>query len=791
MIRSYLSLALRILVRHPGYSAINVVGLAVGLASTLLILLFVVDELGYDSFQRDSDRVVRITAEVLDESGASRMERVLLDPGWTPLLNEELPEVEQAVRLTPVGPVLSVGDRKLACGDCYFVDSELLDVLTIDMIHGDPETALAEPSSIVLSRSRAVALFGDEDVVGRRVTLNGNNEVTVTGVFQDVPHNTHLPVDGLGTLSSFGWFNPTAWDSPNYATYARLAAGTDPADFEAKLADIVQRHRTPQEAAHIRLHVQPVRDIHLHSHRVGELGVNGNSSTVALLAIVALFILVIACINFMNLSTARSSMRAREVGVRKATGALRSQLVGQFLGESVLLSVLALLIAVVLVQVMLPWFNTFTGKEVGFASLGMIAALVGVGVFAGVAAGAYPAFFLSSFRPAAALRGENGRRSTGGRLRATLVVLQFTIAIVLAIGTLVVFRQLDFVQSSPLGYEREDVLVLPVIWDLKERFDPVEERILSNPDIVSVSQSNPVPGGRLHSSIETQVENEAAGRLESASLFAVWVDDGFLDTYGINLVAGRNFEKEFASDADTGFLLNELAVSRLGFDRPAEAVGAPLRVGGWRGQVLGVVDDVHFESLHQPIAPQVYYMDPRNFRAVSVRLRPGADVPAVAAFLEEEWATHDPGGIFSYTVLDDQLRQLYDGERRLGQLIGVFSILALFVTCLGIFGLAAFAAERRTREIGIRKVFGAGVASIVARMNRDILGLVGFAIVLGVPLGTFAAMRWLDTFAYSTGVPWWMLAVVAIAFTAIAALTISVHTIRAASSNPVKALRYE
>jgi putative ABC transport system permease protein len=791
MFRSHLSVAFRILLRHPGYSAINVLGLAVGLASTLLILLFVADELGYDAFQEDADRIVRITADVLDESGASRLESVLVDPGWAPLIDDGLPGVEAVVRLTPVGPVLSIGDRKIACGDCYWVDADLFRVLTFDLVQGDPATALSEPSSLVLSRSRALALFGEVDVVGRSVTVNGDREVTVTGVFEDLPHDTHLPADGFGTLSSFAWFDPTAWRSPNYATYAKLAPGADPEALEAGLADLVARHRTPEDAARIRLGVQWIRDIHLHSHRVGELGVNGNASTVALLAAVALFILAIACINFMNLSTARSSLRAREVGVRKSTGAQRSQLVGQFLGESVLLASVALVVAAALVQLLLPAFNAFTGKDVTLLSAGAIAAVVGIGLATGVAAGSWPAFFLSSFRPAEALRGEKGNRSTGGRLRAALVVIQFTIAVVLAIGTMAVFRQLDFVGSRPLGYDRENVLVLPVMWDLMERFGPIEDRLLANPDIVSLSQSNPVPGGRLHTSIEAVVEDQAAGRLESASLYAVWADDGFLETYGIDLLAGRNFALEFASDADTGFLLNALAARRLGFDRPESAVGSPLRVGGWRGQVLGVVEDVHFESLHQPIAPQVYFMDPRNFRAVSVRIRPGADVAEVAAFLKREWALHDPSAIFSYTVLDDRLRQLYDGERRLGQLVGVFAGLALLVTCLGVFGLAAFAAERRTREIGIRKVFGAGVPSIVARLNRDILSLVGAAIVIGVPVGVTVAYRWLDTFAYSTGIPWWHLAAVAIGFVAIAAATVSIHAVRAATANPVRALRYE
>ena len=801
MLKTHLKIAFRSLLRRKGFTTINVFGMAVAMAACLLILFYVLDELSYDDYHENARRIYRVSQEQIDSSGSSSIHGAMLDPPVGPLLEKEYPEIVQAARLTPVGPLLSYEDRHIDSGYCYWADPNLLDIFSIPFLAGNSETALVDPFSIVLSASKARVLFGAGvnpiEAVGRSIIVNNKEAFTVTGIFKDTPHNTHLPIDVLGSLATMeSWFGKelTFWGSPNYATYVLLAEGASAELLAEKLPEFMARHRDEDTARHNVLHLQRVTDIHLHSNLVRELAPNGDIRYVYLLSVIALFILVIACINYISLATARSLWRAKEVGMRKSFGARRIELIRQFLGESTLLALLALVVSIGFVFIALPFFNAFTGKELGLGMQNVFyltALLLGIVILVGVGAGSYPAFYLSAFRPAAALKGryhQGGRRSL---LRSTLVVTQFTIAMVLLVSTFVVYNQLNFVRNQKLGFNEEHVFILPTIWDLKEDFDPMREQLLRHPDILQVAQSNPAPSGRLSWSSEATVSQVGRSQLATTSLFPVFVDAHFFPTYEINLVAGRNFSREFASDSATGFVLNETAVSRLGFSSPAEVIDQQMSSGGLRGSIIGVVKDFHFESLHQQIAPMVFYMDPRNNRQVSIRIHPDANLAALVNFLEGKWQQYEPNSPLSYTFLDERFGATYATEQRLGKIFSIFAGLALIITCMGLLGMAAFSVEQRTKEIGVRKVLGASTGSVVALLSKEFGMLVVLAFVIATPVGYLAMRRWLDTFAYNASLPWWIFLAAGLTALGVAMLTLSYQTLRAALADPVKSLQVE
>ena len=792
--------ALRSLRRGRANTAINVSGLAIGIAACLLILLYVENELRYDHHHEYADSVFRITEEELDEAGEPGIHRVLIDPPVAQVLSDNIPEIVAAARLTPVGPALSNGDRYVDSGHCYWADPAIFDIFSLPLVAGDSRSALVEPFSLVISREKATALFGQDDPLGQEVLVNSTETFTVTGVFDELPGTTHLPIDVLGSMATMSqWFGELSWGSPNYATYVRVAPDADPTHVAAKLDPTVTAHRPADRASASRFFLQPLTDIHLRSHLVGELGANADIRYIYLFACIAGFILLIACINFTNLATARASHRAREVGMRKTLGANRASLMRLFLGESILVALVALASAVLLVELSLPAFNGFTGKSLSLLSTNpaqRVLLLIAFGCLVGIVAGSYPAFVLSTFRPATVLKGSTGPRAGGARLRAALVVTQFTIAIALLIGTLVVQRQLSFLQHRDLGYNEEHVLVTPTVWDLREDFDSFREELLRHPDIIDVAQSNPIPSGRLSFSIDVEAYGLASRESEApsahvATAYPVFIDDHFFPTYEIGLVAGRNFSDERASDEATGFILNRSAAQELGWTNADDAVNQPLRAGGWRGSVIGVVEDFHLESLHQRIAPMVFYMDARNFRMVSARLRTGADVPAVADFMERHWQRYEPNTPLSYSLLDERFDTVYAAERRLGQIIGLFALLAIFVTAMGVFGMAAFTVERRRKEISIRRVLGATASGIVVLLSRDYARLVVVGLVIGGVIALVGVRRWLDAFAYHTSVAWWVFPAAGFAALIIALLTVGVQAGRAARLDPVENLRYE
>ncbi len=801
MLKNYIKIAFRSILKNKGISAINVFGMAVGMAACLLILFYVLDELSYDDYHKNADSIYRVTLEQLASDGSSSVHGAMLDPPIGPLLKQEYPEIVHAARLTPVGPLLSYEDRHIDSGNCYWADPDLLNIFSIPVLAGDPQTALNDPFSLVLSSSKARLLFGESinpaEAVGKTVIVNNEEPFTVTAVFEDLPHNTHLPIDVLGSLTTMeSWFGKELmfWDSPNYATYVLLGKDASAERLGEKLPALLAKHRNEEIAEKNLLHLQRVTDIHLHSNLVRELAPTSDIRYIYLLSSIALFILLIACINYMSLATARSGKRAKEVGLRKTAGARRGELIQQFLGESILLACLGLAISIVLVLIALPFFNAITGKALGF-STGNIAYLLPLLLSAvfivGLGAGSYPAFYLSAIRPATVLKGQfikGGRRS---KVRSVLVVTQFVIAIVLLVSTIVVYQQLNFVRKQNLGFNQEHVLILPTIWDLKEDFGSMREQLLRHPDVLQVAQSNPVPSGRLSWSSDVSVSQEGLSQLSTASLFPVFVDDHFFPTYEIDLVHGRNFSNEFASDSTTGFILNQTAVAHLGFTLPAEAIDQPLSLGGLRGSIVGIVEDFHFESLHQQIAPMIFYMDPRNNRQVSIRIRQGANLASIISFLEDKWQLHEPNIPLSYSFLDERFGSTYAAEQRLGKIFSFFAALALIITCMGLLGMAAFSVEQRTKEIGVRKVLGASTGELVVLLSKEFGALVVLAFTIATPMGYLAMRRWLENFAYHTDLSWWIFLVAGLTALLVAMLTLCYQTFRAALADPVKSLRTE
>ena len=776
-----LRFALRTLRRHPGYAALNVAGLAVGIACCLLLLLYVQGELRYDRFHRDAEAVVRITT-------APQPDRVIaVAPAHVAALVAALPAVEATARLTPRAGLVRAGGR--AFEDARFVDADasLLDVLTYRTLYGDAAAALATPASAVLTETAARRYFGRADAVGETLSRDDTRDLQVGAVLADPPRESHLQFDLLTAFptppdDARGWWNA------NYYTYARAhdaaAARALPAQLDALVARLAADGEAPWA-----LGATPLPDLHLHSVAEDELGTAGSLAVVTGFAVVALLILLIACINYMNLATARAAQRAEEVGLRKSLGAFRSQLVVQFYGEAAALTLGGVALALALVALSLPAFNALAGTALTFgalahpALLGLLAALF---VVVTVVAGSYPAVRLSAAEPVRALRGTLAARSGPSRLRQGLVVFQFGVSAVLVVGALVVLSQIRFLASEDLGFDREHVVVLPLADAALQQASPaMQAAIAASPAVRSVSAVNRVPGEIRWSST---LRGGQAGE-DGIPAKGLPADAGVADALGLTVVAGAAFPETPPTPDSTNFLflLNERAAARLGWT-PTQAVGEPVAVDDRRGTVQGVVRDFHVASLHEPIEPIAIWYQPDAVYSLTARLAPG-QTRAGLDHLEAVWgafASHRP---FRYRFLDEVQAELYRGEQRLGRVVGVFAGLAVLVACLGLFGLAAFTAQQRTKEIGVRKVLGATVADVVALLTREVVALVTLAVGVALPLAWVAAGRWLDGYAYHVGLgPGPFLATAALLL-AVAVVTVGGHALRAARADPVRALR--
>lgn len=818
MFKNYLKIALRNIGRHKGYSFINIAGLAIGMAVCILILMFVRDELSYDTHHEHKDRIYRIERQWFAADGSVRSELCSVAPSFIPLLEEEFPEMEHVVRMLGSSDTLiTFGDNNFVEERFYFAEHDIFDVFTIPVIKGNPQTALKDPNSIVLSESMVRKYFGDEDPMGKVMKVGSSREdYQVTGVMKDVPQSSHLHFDFLASFitlkgrytyyrdkSDYLFGSSNFSDNVTY-TYMRLARDADSGEVAARIPGFIDRHLPTYESESgdivypsqwNNLILRKVIDIHLHSHTNNELEPNSDIRYITLFTLVAAFILIIACVNFMNLSTARAVKRAREVGLRKVVGANRRLLTTQFLGESLLIALLAMALALTLVSILLPYFSAFSGHELRFGllinSVGILI-LVSVFLITGLAAGLYPAVYLSAYKPATILRGELTRGTRGAIMRKVMVVFQFAISAALIISVGVVFKQMRFLRNANLGFQRENIVLIPSNGVVLQNWREIKNELLKNPRILAATLSKRAPSGRLLDAPGFRAEINGEMVDGSFSMPHNRVEHDFFKTYGIKIVAGRDFSIDYPTDENEAFILNETAVRRLGLKSPEDAVGLPMetRAPNLSGRVIGVVADFNYESMHHKIVPMITYIRLGQTNTVSLRIAAG-NIQETIAYVQGIWDRFHPGYPVSYTFLDDRLNALYRNEARMMEMFGYFSMLAIFIACLGLFGLASFTTEQRTKEIGVRKVLGATVSKIIILLSREFARWVLAANIIAWPIAYFAMDKWLDNFAYRVNIGWTAFLLTAVLTSMIALLTVSYQSIKAAVANPADSLRYE
>ncbi len=795
MIRNYLKIAFRNLWRHRGFSLINIIGLAVGMTACFLIFIFVKFELSYDKFNQNFDQIYRLNTdikspnEVLHWSSAS--------PPMGPTLQQDYPnEVLANVRVFGAGFLVVNGDTKFQENNIAFTDPSIFKIFTFPFIKGNPETALSQPFDVVLTESMAKKYFGTSDIVGKTLLIDGKRPATVTGVIKDVPLNSHFNFDMLVsaiTMEKMKWINMQEWGNFSNFTYLLLPKGFDASKLQAKLPSFLRNHISEDKRRagyNYDLFVEPLKDIYMDNFRGAP--VNGSKTNVYLFSIVAVFILLIACINFVNLATARASERAKEVGIRKVIGAFKSQLAAQFLGESVIISLISFVFAFVLSLLLLPLFNELAGKVISQSIFehGYIFILFGIALAIGFLAGIYPSMVLTSFNIISVLKGRFSTSVRGILLRKGLVVLQFTISIVLIVGTIVVYHQLNYMRNQSLGFNKDQMAIIDFSGDslVQAQAQSIKNELSQVQGVMSVSGSSTTPGS-MNPVAYSEVESRQ-GKMTSMNLNMYDVDFDFMQQYGFQVVAGRAFSTSFPTDSTKGFVINEAVAKNLGYVHPGDAVGKNFSQWGRKGQIVGVIKDFHFESLAQSIKPINFRINPRNINVFTVKVK-GGNIPNTMAALQAKWKQLVPSRPISYSFLDDNFNKQYLTQDRFGKLFMYFAFLAIMISCLGLLGLASYSTIQRTREIGIRKVLGASVPRIVNMLSKEFLLLVLIAAPVAFVIAWLGMHSWLNDFAYRVSLAWWIFAVAGLLSLFIALATISFQAVKAALANPVKSLRSE
>lgn len=804
MIRNYLKIVLRSLVKRKIYTFVNVLGLAIGITSFVMIMLYILDELGYDKHHGKADSIYRVCM-IYDFEGVGENSASMPFPvAFT--LKEEYPDmISQAVRLFNFQSnrnLLEYGEQKFNESRIYFADSTFFSMFDAEFIAGDPATALNESGSIVMTESMAKKYFREEEALGKMMKLETQMPLKVTGVVKDAPLQTHFHYDFLISMSSagkaFSGRLPKTWVWNPCWTYIELAKGVNPDDLEANFPSFIQKYYYDAERESITMYLQRLTDIHLHSRLDYELEPNGNYSYVVVLSVIAVFLLLIASINFMNLSTATAGSRAREIGIRKVTGADRFALFIQFIGESLFLTLLAMVLSLIMIELLLPLFNMYTGKEIGFNRLlnaDNLLLLVLLWLLLGILSGAYPAVYLSSFRPITVLKGTMGLESKSGFARKILVIFQFTISIALIIGTIVIFRQVQYLRKAELGFNPKNIILLPIQrTGVANVFPTFKDEILSNPDVLSVTFVDDIVGA-AHNTHEFRHK----GMQEDEWRFypALVVGDDFAKTFEIEIVAGRDYYTKNQQDAMKGILINEAMVKHLGWNSNEEALGEKFRSLSGDERIVGVFRDFQATSLREPSGPFVLNMkenpgEIRFFMKYAAIRVSGKNMQETLAFLEKTWQHYEENKPFEYTILQKELAGLYKDESNLGILSLVFTVLILFVAAMGLFGLASFMAEKRTKEIGIRKVMGASVLNILVLLQKDFARLIVIAMVVAWPLAYFLIQE-LFLNQFSVRVPFnpWVFLLSGLGALVISLLIISWRAVTASLINPVETLKYE
>lgn len=809
MIRNYFKTAYRTLLKNKGFTFLNVLGLSLGLASCLLIIFYVVDELSYDRYNTKADRIYRVNEDL--KLGENNVLYAVCMPPLAQALKNDFPYVENAVRLKAGGSrhVKKDGVNILE-SNTVFADPGIFSVFTLPMINGSPATALTEPNSVVLTETTAKKYFNGTNVVGKTLTFDDNIVYKVTGVIRDIPRQSHFNFDFFISMATFPDSRSTEWLRSDYNTYVLLKNAADHKKLEASLPAFLNKYSGAQMQEQLkmsmaafekggsffRLNLTALTDIHLKSNRSGELGPNSTTQYVYIFSAIALFILLIACVNFMNLSTARSANRAREVGVRKVLGSAKKYLVAQFLTESILVAFAATVIALVAAILLLPAFNQLSGKDIVINSqtyAWLIPALLAIVLIVGALAGSYPAFYLSAFQPIDVLKGKLSAGFKGGGLRNFLVVLQFSISIFLIVGTLVIYNQLHYIQTKNLGYNRSQVLIVQNTFELGNQASAFKQEVMQLAGVTSATMTGFLPTSNWKS---TAIFFKDAAFDQKKALFPqTWeIDEDYIKTMDMKMAAGRSFSGQRLTDS-SGIIINESAARFLGLKDP---LNKPLyRSNGGKQDIsnsktyhiIGVVKDFNFSSLRDVISPMVLVLA-RNTGALSVRVNTN-DLPSLLAQIKNKWKGLAPNVQMNFSFMDQDFDAEYRTEQRVGTIFMVFTTLAIIIACLGLFGLAAYAAEQRTKEIGIRKILGASVAAITAMLSFDFIKLVFIAILISLPAGWYLMNKWLQGFAYRVNIQWWVLVLAGLTSIVIALITIGFQSIKAATSNPVNSLRSE
>jgi len=796
MLSNYFKIALRVFARQKLFSFINITGLAIGLASFLLISLYVNHELSYDQFFTNAHRIYRVAATLHLESGPSI--RALTSPPMAGIIHEDFPEVEKVVRISRSFRPLSFQEKTFFDTKLYVADSTFFDLFDFSFAAGNKANALSQPNSIVLTAQAAKKYFGNENPLGKQMALSDTITLMVTGILNESSDHSHLDFDCLYSRTTIvkpfqepkdNWFNNA------YYTYVLLKPSTSYRDLEAKFPQMLDKHMGADRKKSIwyEFFLQPITDIHLRSSLKGEMEANSSMNVIYVFGSIALFILLIASINFMNLSTAKAAKRANEVGIRKTAGALRSQLVSQFLAESLLLSLVSSVLALVIAQLALPSFNTLLNTNLSLNLVQSPEIILGFAMFTlivGLLAGLYPAFFLSKFRPIQVLKGKAVSGRQGLFLRQGLVVVQFSISIILIAGTFIIQDQIHFMRTQDLGFNKDQLVVVSIRGsEGTNHYEIIKQRLLQNSNVLAVSASAE-PLGRGQSVVATVPEGWDKNQITSVT--TIMADHDFINTHQIKLIAGRNFYPNSPSDRDHAFIVNEAAVKMFGWKDNASAVGKKLNWGlGKEGNVIGVVSDFHYFSLHKQVDPLIIHNDPESYSYLTVRVKPdqGSDWQRSLAMLGSEWKSLGMKGEFDYFFLDDDFAKQYQADQQLKNFISYFSVLAIFVGCLGLYGLAAYSTEQRAKEIGIRRVLGASVSGLVALMSKDFLKLVLIANLVAWPFAWYILSQWLSNFAFHIEISVAVFFLSGFIALLVAWFTVGFESTKAALSNPVESLR--
>jgi putative ABC transport system permease protein len=808
MLKNYFKIAFRNLMKYKIISSINLFGLTVGLTCCLLILAYILNELSYDKYNANADRIYRVTRTFNNQDGVVSLRLSTIAPAFGPYLVNDFPDIQKMTRLLNNGQTSMRYREKLFTEEVYFADENLFDVFSVKVTEGNPKTALTVPFTVMLDEEMAKKYFGNEDPMNKSIRFNNQFNVKVSGIYKAFPSNAHIHP---AVMVSFNTLNDTtvygaeglrtSWGNNSFFTYLLMPENYPVKNMIAQFPSFLDKHMPHSNyngldpSKFTSLGLQKLTDIHLYSHTDYEAEPNGDIKRVYIFSIVALFILLIACINYMNLSTARSALRAREIGIRKVIGARKKELILQFLGESVLLCWIAIILAGLFTFLALPWINKIANQQFSFSILLRWQILVPLFIapfFIGIISGIYPALFMSSFQPIKTLKGLFKTSGSNISFRQILVTTQFAISIILIITTAIVFQQLQYMQKKSLGYDKDHVVLIPYGNDLGKQYPAFRTELLRNAGFKDVGRSSRVPTGRLLDNMGAYVVSGDSLQPVNTDIKFINVDYDFMPVYGIKFLAGRNFSREYSTDT-ASFVLNESAIKALGWRTAQNSIGKDFKYGNQKGHVIGVINDFNFESMHQEIVPMVFVMFPPSqayYNDASIKVS-GNNINASLAYLEKTWRRMFPEAPYQYNFLDERFAKLYESEQKQGTIFVSFACIAIFIACLGLFGLSAFAISQRIKEIGIRKVLGANVTGIVTLLSKDFLKLVAIAALVAFPVAWFIMHNWLKDFAYRISIEWWVFLAAGILAALIALITVSFQAIKAAVANPVKSLRTE